>query len=738
MMRRRDVLLVLILLIAVTAWPAAQRGTGTGTGGGRGRGAGPGGGTPTPQQRPVFKATVELVQVDVVVRDRDGNPVRGLTAEDFVILDRSKPQSVATFKEIRRDQDRAAPDPARVFPSTLKLDVASNQSAKSERLVVMLLDDLHAYRGRDAVVKGIARQVVESLGPQSTMALVMTSGRNSVDVTEDRSRLLEAIEKFKGERAVRRPMTAPDNRGRAAAMDALQMFDANMQLYNSMRNAARVLAGNDGRRKAFVLISENIAKDLTGVFELRAPRGDPPIDASAYFTSGDPEALAAVPTPITPYHDIAILEMMDAMRRGNVATYSIDPRGHVSSQDLLRECSPGFGGDEDVCLGGSLPDWNSWVRQAQHGLEIMSAASGGIAVVNTNDFVGGINRIMTDLDNYYLLGFYPDDLNKKGYRKLDVQVKGRPELTLRYRRGYELGREVVENKKVEPIFALSSNALPATDLPLRVYAVAMPGSGATARVPIALEVTVPRKDVQQPDASVQDDITFGVLVVDMNGAKVKQQVGRGGKLVLRPRDPSLPPPDTVTYQVGLAIDLNPGRYQLRASAMSTKVGQGGSVFLPFDVPDYAKSRLALSGLVVGYAGGARIPVFASDAPARRGMPPGRAGSPPQTSRGFAQTAPGGLPFPPSLDREFRVGDEVALYFEVLRRDLARQVDTAIAIVDAADRIVRRYSQTMPASSNGKISFRLPLSEVGAGAFRLRVTVASGSDTAMSEIGIVVK
>jgi VWFA-related protein len=160
---RRAVLLVLILLTAATAWPVAQRGTGTGTGGGRGRGAGPGSGA-APQQQPVFRATVELVQVDVIVRDRDGNPVRGLTPEDFVILDRRKPQAVSTFKEIRRDQDRPS-GPARAFPPTLKLDVASNQSAKSERLIVMVLDDLHAYRGRDETVKTIARQVVENLGP---------------------------------------------------------------------------------------------------------------------------------------------------------------------------------------------------------------------------------------------------------------------------------------------------------------------------------------------------------------------------------------------------------------------------------------------------------------------------------------------------------------------------------------------------------------------------------------------
>ncbi len=693
------------------------------------------------QQRPVFRAAVELIQVDVVVRDRQGNPIRGLTADDFVVLDRRKPQQIATFKEVHRETN--APEPRALFPATMKLDVASNQTANSERLVVMVLDDLHAYRGRDAIVQKIATQVVEDLGPQSTMALITTSGKNSVEVTEDRSRLLTSIAQFRGNRAVRRPMTASNARGGAGGPGefGLQDFDANMQLFGALEKSARLLAANDGRRKAFVLISENMAKDLTGVFGLTAPMGALPVDASEFFIAGNADA--PLPEPAAPsFLEQAMLDMMESMRRGNVATYAIDPRGHVSTQDLSLECfpSPVL---PDPCMGdaaGQIAAWDSHVRQAQRGLSILSEASGGFAVVDSDDFTGGVARILADLDNYYLLGFYSDDSKTKGYRRLDVQVKGRRDVTLRYRRGYELGGKPEENKKVDPLIGLSAGALPKTDLPLRLHATPLPGTDRIARVPVALELTVPRKQIQQSDASLQDDIRYAVLAVDMAGAKIKEEIGRGANVVLRPRNPNLPPPETVTYQIGFVMNLAPGRYQLRASAMSAKLGEGGSVYLPVDVPDYSRSPLAVSALVLGYAGGQRVPVVASQASGRgRGVPPGRGQGPGRgPARGGAAPIAGGLPFPPTLDREFRTTDDVALYFEVMRRDRARDVSTSVAAVDANDRVLRRYSQTLPASATGRVTFRVPLAEIGAGAFRLRVTASDGVNEAMSDVGVVVK
>ena len=67
--------------------------------------AGPGGAPSAQQQGPVFRAIREMVLVDVVVRDRSGQIVRGLTAADFEVVEDGRPQQVSTFsfQEINRN-----------------------------------------------------------------------------------------------------------------------------------------------------------------------------------------------------------------------------------------------------------------------------------------------------------------------------------------------------------------------------------------------------------------------------------------------------------------------------------------------------------------------------------------------------------------------------------------------------------------------------------------------------------
>lgn len=668
------------------------------------------------QQRPVFRANVELVEVDVVVVDKAGKPVHGLTPSDFVVLDRRKPQSVETFQEVKREP---RPDDLPPLPAATRVDVASNTSTRASRLVVMVLDDLHTYRGRDKTVKEIARQVVNDLGPQSTMALIQTGGEHGVEVTEDRSRLLEAIDKFKGRRAERRPIQACDDPKRPTCN--LQDFEADMSLYKSLQDAARILGGGDRRRKAFVLVSENLAKELTGIFGVGTAPDREPRDSSAYAMAtgeGVAEALAAIPVPAVPHHDNGLLDMMEAMRKGGVATYAIDPRGEVTPQELLQECFPGFGEADDPCLGRPLTAWNACVRQSQRGLEVLAGASGGFAVVNTDDFTSGVGRIVSDLDNYYLLGFYTSDTTTKGYRRLQVQVKGRPDLTLRYRQGYQLDRGTEEKKNTDPLSALVGTPLPAPGLPMRLHAVPMPYSNRETRVAVTLELTVPRRDIQGEGPQLLDDIRFGFYAIDLKGAKVREQFGRGAKIALSPRPGLTQPPDEVTYDITSVLQIPPGRYQIRASAISAKLEKSGSVYLSIDVPDFSKEALALTDLLIAYADGPHVPIARTQA---RSIVP----------------AANVLPFDATLDRVFSPRDTLRLFFRAVQRRAVPLVAT-ISAITSDGKVALTFDRALPARDPASLDIKLPLHQLVPGAYRLEVKVSDGSRQARREVGFVVR
>src|SRR3954462_14609919 len=130
--------------------------------------------------------------------------------------------------------------------------------------------------------------------------------------------------------------SAPTKVRRTQATRGRAVFD-NMGQYKTLQDAARLLGGGDTRRKAFVLVSEGIGKDLSGIFGAMAPPGDV-TQGGVEYAAGNTEGLLHVAP--TSYQDFALIDMMEAMRRSNVSTYAIDPRGLVASKDLLRECFP--------------------------------------------------------------------------------------------------------------------------------------------------------------------------------------------------------------------------------------------------------------------------------------------------------------------------------------------------------------------------------------------------------------
>ena len=681
-------------------------------------------------QQPVFRSGVELVQVDVVVVDKDGKHVRGLKATDFTVLDRKKAPAIATFEEVSHEHPPEAVAAPLMRPP--RLDVGNNRTARSERLVVMVVDDLHFYKGRTERAQDIARKIIFQLGPQASMAVLFTSANRTTQITEDRAELRAAIDTLRGRQSVRRPHQARDDQTMFASGEdslarlnqigkaqevSVQHFFENLTQYKTLQDAARILGADDARRKAFVLVSEGIGKDLTGVFD----RALTPCEAKC----------ASCPC----YHDRALGEMMESLRRSNVTTYAIDPRGHVSAQGLALEAFPGPPGlGDDPATGGFR--WNNPIRQAQDGLTILAEATGGFAVTDTDDFTSGLHRIIDDLDHYYLLGFYPSEPGpSKGfwaglartagsgneYRPLDVNVGDHPEWTLRFRKGYRPGGPPAAPVHKDPLVALAAGVLPRTDLPLRLFATAYPTDRKLAHVAAAIEITAPTKALLGSDAKLHDEVSYGVLVVDDKKAKVTSRTTLAARIVLRPLSSGPEMPDIVSYQIPLTLELAPGRYQLRGSATSARLAKGGSVYLTLEVPDFAKEVLTIAGVTLGYAEGARVPV---------------ADVPPATK--LAARREVRAPFAPSLDREFMRADTLRLYFEVARRNAATTVQTKVEIVSSSEEARAWVDGLISPNDRGRVDLRLPLSTLAPGAYRLRVTANDGPNTASREMEIVVE
>jgi VWFA-related protein len=226
-------------------------------------------------QTPTFRASAEAVQITAIVTDADGNPVSGLTEDDFEILENNVPQPITTFSAVNIPIERVA-------PAVRDADVLTNE-APPGRLYLIALDEVapeNALRTR----KFLRDFVEQYFGPNDKAAVVLmgrglsTSGQ---DFTGSPVLLLDAIDRFTG--------GFPD--------DPLSQRNK----MGTLRDLMEFMAKMPGPRKAVILFSEGIGADALDLVDYRG----------GVLSIAGEDFQAAV----------------SAATRGNVAIYPIDPRG---------------------------------------------------------------------------------------------------------------------------------------------------------------------------------------------------------------------------------------------------------------------------------------------------------------------------------------------------------------------------------------------------------------------------
>ena len=638
------------------------------------------------QQPPItFKVEVNYVEIDAVVTDSSGNFVRGLTRNDFEIIEQSKPQTISVFSLVDIPVQR--PDAPLFAKTAIEADVSTNQRADG-RVFVLVLDDLHTHSMRSVRVRTAARQFVERyLGENDIAAVVTTGGSKSAaqNFTGSRRLLLKAIDAFMGqklrsstlEQLAQLPRQRPGTGGPADPLTFERAYKARASL-NTLKGVSEYLEGIRGRRKAVVFFSEGIDYDISNPIQNQ-------------FASDVREEMRT-----------AIAEAT----RANVSYYAVDPRG--------------LSGFEDAIEIQSLPEDNSLgvhtmldeIRNAQDSLRSLAEETGGFAAINRNDYRDTFAKIIDANSSYYVLGYYSTDSRRDSkFRPVDVRVR-RPGLQVRARKGYTPPRtrsapKPATSAKTSPELreALAS-PLPVSGLALSASAAAFRGARDKASVSVSLEMDGSRFKFSEKGDRVFDEIEVSMVAFDAEG------VGRDGghdavQLTLRPQTR-----ETVVrrgVRMMRRMELSPGIYQVRIGARETGNGNVGTVLLDIDVPDFSKEKLAMSGLVLTSATASGVPTARADDQ-------------------FKDV----LPAAPTTIREFPRQDEIATFVEVYDNDTRAphrvEIKTTVLADDGSavfSTSEERRSEELGGKGGGYgHTTRIPLKELAPGRYVLRTEARS--------------
>ena len=534
---------------------------------------------PAQDQRPTFRSRRDLVSVDVVVRDRAGNVVRGLTAADFEVREDGRVQEILgiSFEEISAERVTPIATTELLASAEARMSDPSGAGSASpmaaaalagRRLIVLLFDTSsmqpeEVQRAVDAASTFVSEQM--SSADLIAVATVSTALDVLTDFTGDRAKVAAALAQLAYSEGTATPppdaSTAATDEETAAASEATEAETSEMDLFN-----------NDVRLRALRTLAESLA----------------PVEqkkAILYFSAGMERSGQD--------NQIELRTAVNAAVRAHVSIYPVDTRG-------LQAVAPGGDARQASGRGQALFSGRAMARQfsrlaaSQDTLTSLAADTGGRAFTDTNDFGEAFDRVRRDISAYYLLGYSSANTAKDGrFRRIRVRVK-REDLRVEARAGYFAERDFAHTNRGDREAQLQEqmfSPVSATDVPVMVTGGYFRLAADRYYVPIS--VAVPGYAV--PVTSATQDISIDVL-----GMVTDEQ----GRPLGRMRETLKFPPAAgrtlagkqVLYQSG--VTRPPGRFSVKVVVRENTTGRMGSFETPIVVPELRTAPLKVSSIVV--------------------------------------------------------------------------------------------------------------------------------------------
>jgi VWFA-related protein len=469
---------------------------------------------------------VRVTNVDVVVTDRQGHPVTGLTKDDFQLYENRKPQPITNFYEVRPTVVEAtasiAPGSA---PAAAAAPVPEAPQELRRRRVIFFIDEYSANPiRRNLVLRSMMKQLDSLLHPGDEAMLV--SWNRSMHIIEpfttDLGRVRKALAKLEqrggggpnmdaGKDILKQRVSMlvdevrmkrkPAGQALQEAFDyvraySMELFSIERNLAQSMNVALTTLAGVDGK-KVMVYAGEHLPAH---------PGAEMYGWAEQQFV-----AVGLMPTGAAQRqgNQISLTLLFESVAKqanaAGVTMYMLD------SADPIKGVLPSA---ETTEVADPITSFVDFTNTAQT-FQAIAQLTGGVALTQSSNFDAALQTVAHDLEAYYSLGYRPTDDKREGDRGIVVKVKN-PAYRVRSRRTYvsKSGEQQTSERVVANIYAASSKS----DIDVKLDA-GMPVKSGFHKWRVPVRVTIPPVMTLLPDADqLAGGFTVFVAVGDEDGA----------------------------------------------------------------------------------------------------------------------------------------------------------------------------------------------------------------------------
>jgi VWFA-related protein len=388
----------------------------------------------------IDEVQVTVVNVDVFVRDGKGQPVDGLDRGDFRLLQDGKPVEISNFAVLSKEVIRHLLAPLGEATTATAPGAAPVALPPEVRPVFVVLyidnENLRPF-DRNRVLRRVRDFVIENLEPPVQMMVV--SYQRSLEVAQPFTQDSRAVnDALRGMTTITGGRVEFDN-ARRAIIDDLQEAkeqsggqegqagptELRQRIYqyaeeeasnlgftlSALRQTIAMLSGVEGR-KSIIYISSGLP--MTPGYGLMQ-------EYASVFKDNSVMANRSILDRTRSFHELAA-----AANAQEVSMYTIDAEG----LDTLD------GGGAESAYGRDPVSASVASKNFKDSLDYLADATGGIAIINTNDPTAGLERISQDLFSYYSLGYTLGAVDADRVHRIEVEIPGHPDYDVRYRRRF--------------------------------------------------------------------------------------------------------------------------------------------------------------------------------------------------------------------------------------------------------------------------------------------------------------